>query len=508
MKYLILLISIVIFFPILANGQSFIKADDFVIKTPFLEPEDRILSQSIGKQGFVTIAKSKGTTKGDSYYILQHRRPDLSKKWSKEMRLASNENILHLRIIDEQVVIFTVIHDEKFKKTTLHADYYHLVDGNQISEKILLEHNIGQWNASENKGGLHKDFNSYILSGTKKGYVTPLEYRYYIASSPDDSLIMFYKFDFSQSALMVEAFVYNNELKLIKEGILPVDKGYLNHGLQLSLAGNIYMLNSKEDGTAAVIYYDLKDKSSRFLEISPSNVDRAYFKINIEEEHSAVLSYINIKGLLLEGISFARFNFKDEKIEWVQFQNLKETIDSLSLKLGENFPRDNFELVHHISTKEGNLFMLEQRNFIHPGNQYQPGIKDDLSYWRPGKARIVLGNILLVLFGPDNELKWAQVIPKNQASTSAEGLITNSFEFEVFEDHIAVLYAVGIGSISQINYVQINWAGEILKSELPNPHGIILLLPYTQWLNAKEIVVVGKKGFASKASLILKYRLP
>lgn len=489
-------------------GQRLMKAENFIINTPFLEPEERILSQRTGSEGIITIAKNKGTTKGASLYFLEHRKTDLSLKWSTPVRISDTENILHLKILDQQVVLFTVIHNERQKHTTLRADIYNKEDGQLITEKVLLEHDIDPWLASENKGAVVRNLDAYIISGSNKGYVTPLEYRYSLSFSPDSSLLLFYKYDFSEANLLAEGYVFDQSLTLVKNAVLPIDKGFINYGLSLSPEGNIYILNAKKDGTAAVIYYDLDQKSSRYLEISPSNTDRAHFSLMIEDEFHAILSYINLRGNLLGGLSYSRFNFQDNQIDWIHYQDLSKSLDSLASNYGETISRNNFELVHKTPAKDGYLFILEQREFLSPGQTYEPGIGDNKGFWKPGKGKVVAGNILLIFFDNENVFQWIRLIPKNQTAGSEEGLLSLSFNHKTFEENIQILYGIGIGSVSQLNHISIDWQGNIIKSELPNELNIILLRPYTQWLNNNEVIIVGKNGFGGKSSLILKYKIP
>jgi hypothetical protein len=307
---------------------------------------------------------------------------------------------------------------------------------------------------------------------------------------------------------LVEAYVYDKELSLVKKATFPIDNGYINQGLSLSPNGNIYILNAKIDGSVAVVYYSLDDKTSRFLEISPSNSERAHFKLTVEDELNVLISYTNSKGNLLNGLSFSRFNFAEEKVDWIRFQQLTQIIDSLSEATGEKISRNNFGIIHQTRTSNGTLFVLEQRDFQNPGRAYEPGGGDDKSFWRPGKSKLVLGDVLLLFFDNNNVLQWIRVISKSQTSGSEEGLISMGFNINVTEENINLLYAIGSGSVSQLNHVSIDWNGSINIYELPNQHNVILLRPYTIWIGKGEVVLVGKKGLSGKSSMILKYKIP
>ncbi|MDQ3534293.1 MAG: hypothetical protein M3421_01540 [Bacteroidota bacterium] len=489
-------------------GQRILKVENFNLNTPFLEPEERTLSQNLGAEGLISIAKNKGTHKGTSIYYLEWRRVDLSLNWSSPVRIGSSENILHLEVTDHQILLFSVLHNESQKITALHVDIYDRNQGHHIAEKLLLEHQVESWNYVINKGAVNRDFQSYIASGSKRGYVTPLEYRYKIEFSPDGTKYLFYRYDYSKPNLQAEAFVFDKELTLLKKAMLPIDNHYINHSLTLSPEGNIYLLNSKNDGTVAAIYYNLDDKTSRFLEISPSNSDRSHYNLEIEDEYHVLISYINQRKNNLEGISLSKFNFKEEKIDWINYQELNKSLDSLAAGMGESIQKNNFELIKQLQTHSGTLFLLEQRELLAPGRQYSSNQVEDKDHWRPGKGKIVSGSILLIYFGKDNELKWSQLISKNQVTNAKEGLNTIGFSYNVFENDIKILYAVGSGSVSQLNHVSIDWDGKVTKNELPNEHNIILVRPYTQWLNPNEVVIVGKNGFSGRSSLIMKYKVP
>lgn len=507
MKYFLLSFSIFVITHLTLYGQSLITAKNFGVNTPFLEPEERILSEKIGKEGIISLAKNKGTTTGASFYLLEFYRPDLSLKWSTTVRIADQENILHLKVLNEQVVIYTVAHNEKQKTTKLQASIYNKFDGQPVSEKILLEHNIDSWFSADQKGAVKRDLNTIILSGSKKDYVTPLEYRYQIDYSPDDSLLLFYRYDFSKPILLAETYVFDQEHQLVKKAILPIDKGYINHELQLSPEGNIFILNTRSDGAVAVIHYNLEEKESRFLELSPSNSHRNHFRLEVDSKYKAVVSYLNYRENFLEGLTSAMFNFLDEKIEWVNHQELNQPLDSLSTASGKESYK-NYALLDRVSFMKGNLYFLEQREYVSTGKQLSSQNEEHVNYWKPGKSQLHLGNILVLYLNSDDSLEWVSLIPKNQVASSEEGLISIGFDYAVFENEIDILYGEGVGSLMKLNLVKIDSTGKKIQKELPNEHNVILLRPYTHWLDDQTLIIAGKKGKSGKSSILLKYKIP
>lgn len=506
MKYFFLSLFLFICLNKNTYGQRLITAESFAINTPFLEPEERILSERVGKEGIISLAKNKGSSKGPSFYQLEFRRPDLSLKWSTSIRIADQENVLHLKVKDQQVIVYTVAHNEKQKSTSLQAAVYNIYDGEPVSEKILLKNEVNPWFSADQKGAVKRDFISLILSGSKKGYVTPLEYRYYMDYSPDGSLLLFYRYDFSKPNLLVEAYIFDEKHQIIKNAILPIDNGYINHGLHLSPKGNIYILNTRIDGAVAVVYFDLDEKASRFLEISSSNTRRAHFKLFVESEHNAVVSYLNYRENSLYGLSYARFNFKDEKIDWVNYHELHHRLDSLSTA-SKQMPRKNYELINRASFKDGHLFFLEQREFLSPGKQFSIENGDHINFWKPGKSQLTLGNVLILYINSKDSLEWVKIIPKNQSASSEEGLLSIGFEWEVFEDEVKLLYAEGVGSVSKLTHIVVDYKGKILEKELPNEQNIVFLRPYTHWFGELTLIIAGKKGQSGKSSVLLKYKV-
>lgn len=495
-----------------AKAQQVLKTTDFIVSTPFLEPEEIALSLKHQNDGIVNLGKSKGGTSGESTYVLEYRLPNLEVKWSVSLRLHQSENLLHLSLQDETVTVFTVKHDEKERSSLLNTTTFNIDNGVLAEEKLLIERKIEPWKNAYGKGAIKNDFINTILSGSKSGYVTPLEYKYHINTSPDSSKILIYYYNFSKDNLLVEGKIYNSSLGLENEAKLPIDNGYLSSELQINDRGDLFLLNTKEDGTIALIQYDLQEKDSKFLSIAPSNYKRNSFLLNLESDDIAHVSNLSFSGNILSGLMISRFNFETSFVDSIYYYDFgnppvqagKEdsTMKPLEIKPG------NYELVQSEDLLSGKVFFIEQRDYLSAGQSFDMKKGDDIENWKSRKGRVIVGDLLLVKLDSIYQMNWAQIVQKSQSNISDEGLITSGFKHYVSDKHINILYAEGVGSASMLRHLSFDILhGDRREIILDNAHNLILLRPYTQWLNQKSLVIAGKKGFGAKSSMLVKYKI-
>lgn len=511
-SYTVILILTFSCLVVTVEAQQVQKSADFIVSTPFLEPEEIALSVKHQNNGIVNLGKSRGGTSGDSNYILEYRLSNLEVKWAVSLKLHEFENLLHLSIRKENVTVFTVKHDEKEGSSLLNTTTFNINNGVLTEEKLLIERRVEPWKSAYAKGSIKNDLISTILSGSKRGYVTPLEYKYHINLSPDSSKTLIYYYNFSKDNLLVEGKIFNTSLEQVNEASLPIDHGYVSSDLQINNKGNLYLLNTKEDGTIALVQYDLQKKDSKFLSIAPSNYQRNSFLLNLESDELAYVSNLSFNNNLLFGLMVSRFNFETNFVDSIYYYDFANpplqpgaedsTAKPIDIKPG------NYELVQSEDLPFGKVFFIEQRDYLSAGQSFNTRKGDDKENWKPRKGRVLVGDLLLVSLDSLYKLKWTQTVHKRQSNISDEGLITSGFKHHVSDKKINILYAEGAGSASLLKHVSLDVLhGKRKEIILDNTYNLILLRPYTQWLNQKSLVIAGKKGFGGKSSMLVKYKI-
>jgi hypothetical protein len=493
----------------ICHGQS-IKSNPFFLDPSIAGNDENNLSEFVEGMGIINFGIHQLDGKNWSTYLLELRRPDLDVVWQTPVRVKSNENFLHLKVNDDQVGLISVLFDEKLKQSQLHLSLYNLEDGSLVKESVLSEHIIQPWQEEPDKGARKQNFENIILSGLKTEGVAPLEYRYYLTLSPDKEKLLAYRYDYSQQTLYAEATIFNNEWQEEKKVKLPIDKNFVNTGLFLNNSGKIFLLNSRSDGTIAVIKVNLIDNSSKYLEISPSNSLRNSFNLDFEDDDHLIISNLSYKNGQMAGLMFSKFNFKENQIDWIKHQDFHKNITVGKDTLNEVLDVDhkNFELVKVYLMDDSKTFILEHRDYIAAGQPFNYLGGDHISNWKPRKAKILTGDLLVLNFDAEQELNWLHVINKNQSNSSDEQLAHISYVSNILEGRINLLYATGIGSVSKLNYINFNIdSGDKKIQELPNLHHLVFIKNYTQWLSADRVVLVGKKGFKGKSALIIKYKI-
>lgn len=494
-----------------AFGQKLVKADQFIFDPTITAYEKSILSVNLKEKGVLNLGKNSTGGKGGYSYTLELRKPDLQTVWETVFRVPAHENFLKMRVEDSRIALISVIHDEKQKQCQLQVTFYDMESGELMQEKILSENTIQPWQEVYEKGGIKQTFENIIESGYKKDFTTPLEYRYYVSFSPDNQKLLAYYFDFSQSELYAEAIIFNDQWEEEKRKRLPIDKGFLNSGISINNTGNLFLLNTKTDGTIAVIKVDPVSGNSDFLEISPSNSLRNSFNFSVEGNDHIIVSNLSYRNSRLSGLMFSRFNFKEKNIDWVKYHEISQTFNNAqdtTTKVQLTLENKNYELVEVYNNPDSKIFIIENRDYLAAGQALDYFGGDHINHRKPRKGKISTGDLIIMKFNIDQELNWMQAINKNQSNYSEEGLITLSFDSDLIDQELKILYAMDVGGATRLSHVTLNLSsGHLKTNELPNQHNLVLVRKYTHWQNPETLILAGKKGIKGKSSLILKYLL-
>jgi hypothetical protein len=499
-----------------AQAQQLISIKDFSIKTPFLEPDNRRLSEKVTDSTFLALSKNKGNSGASSVYLLEMYDKSLGLEWSIRMVIPPNENFLDLKVQGNEAILFSVIYDQKKTTSKLYARLFDIESGSKKDEKVLGINKVGNWVDATNKGAVHKDIFDYIGSGSKPNFVTPLMYRYFLNYSPDGEKILIYFYDHSKTDLWANILIFDQNLKFISEAQLPINKGHINYGLHINNNEDVFLLNSDALGTIELIKYDLKTKVSVFLDIKPSNTGRSDFHLAFKDNDHIYVANLNKRGGELVGVMYSLFNFSTKTVDKVRYYKIpdrfiiqKDSLFALNSYKKNISPWTNYNLVNFELTESGEKVMvLEQRDYFSPGFSYSQEAVNHVNYWYERKGQVAAEDILLFAFDNKDEIKWMNQVFKKQYSLASDGFNSIGFKFNIrSNNNIQLLFThseiTSSSAKGKIKYVEVDGAtgGKVVETDLPVENKLYLIKNYTQWFNDR-VVIVGSKGFGGRSSAI------
>lgn len=490
-------------------AQQLVKEKSFIVQTPFLEPDGRKLSLLVKDSLLVNLGKSKGGSRGQSEYLLELRDRNLALQWQVSMHPSPKENFMSLFAAGKTLFIFSVIHDLKGNKAKLKAYHFSMGNGALKQEKILVENKVDPWQDAYGKGGVRMTMQHYIMSGSSHMNLTPLQYQYRLSISPDSSKILAYFYDYSKTTMLAHIAIFDAELKLLQQGQVPVDGGYVNQGVYINNRGELFLLNAGRDGDIAVVRYDFSSKRSRFLQIKSSSGNRADYQFNFYDDDRVLVRTLAERDGKLTGIMFSSFNFAENQVEEIHYFDIATILSSTSDSTTAGSNLGNFaQAAFFIHKNKEIVLVLEERNYISPGFIYERHSRLSPSVWHQRKARIEAGNLFVICLTEEMELKWAHFMPKSQTAIANEGFNTIGVTAALLEDRADILYQGG-HSQEKLQYLSLNLDdGHIIKNvKMENSESLVLLRPYTHWIGNNFLILVGKKGFSGKSSSIRKYSL-
>ncbi|HWZ22333.1 MAG TPA: hypothetical protein VNW06_06735, partial [Cytophagaceae bacterium] len=317
---------ILLFLNLEAFSQVLKTTLPFSIATPFIDPDGRKVSLKLNENEFVILSKVKGALHGESAYQLEKYDKELTQKFKIQLVCPNEEEFRKMLFNGKDILLFSVLHDEAQKKSTLIAYTFDVLTGEKKSKKILHEHSVGDWMEAQGKGAVKTTFDNEICSSLAKNFTSPFDYQYQIHFSPDKSKILTYIFDYSQKNLQVDMKIYDNDLNELKKAVIPIDNGFINYTIALNNKGDIYILNSERTGRIVVIQYNLTTKVTKLLDIQNASTNRSSLNLQVFSDNEVYLSCINTAGNKLAGVMYAKFDFKQNTIERLNFHDLSEGI--------------------------------------------------------------------------------------------------------------------------------------------------------------------------------------
>ncbi len=492
----------------------------FSTATPFSDPDGRKVTLKINADEFVVLSKVKGHLHGESVYQLEKYDKDLGLKFKVIMLCSHEEDFKELFFNGKELILFSVIHDEGQKKTKLIAYMLDIMTGSKKSEKILHEHVVSEWLEIQGKGAVKTTFDNEICASLAKHFTTHFDYQYQINYSPDKSKILVYIFDYGKKNLIAEIKIFDANLNELENGSVSIDNGFINYGIYTSNKGEVFILNSERTGRIVVIQYTIKTKVNKLLDIQNASTNRTSLNLQVFSDFEVYISCINTTSNKLAGVMYAKFDFKQNTVERLNFHDITEgVLQTAQLMRGSNKNLSgqdnwmNYEIVHfYVNEYEKVILVLEKRELVGIGHNYNSLSVLHPKNWSEKAVKVNTEGIFLFSFNKDDELLWENFYQKSQVNEVVSGITCSSFAFNITDDGRLRMffpsYESTSGIYNVINYVE--WdeltGNKTKELKAPNDEGISMLTDYTVWWEDR-VMVVGRKGVFGKKSFMHLYKL-
>ena len=515
LKKLSSVLLIVLFLVQVNHAQTLKNSREFVVKTPFVESDGRIVSQVENNIAYL-LGKSKGGNAQYSQYFLQAYDKNLGLIWSVKKEFEEEDQVLGIQLLNDKVVLFWVSHDLKKKSKTVTAQAFSKSSGDISKEIEMIVQGVGEWKIVPNKGMSASGLENVINSGNRKDLVTPLEYQFKLRTSPDKSKVLLYSYDYSKQDLYLDLNIFDASLTQINEARIPVNKGFIHQENLINNRGEVFMINRRETGLIAVVHYKIDEKKSNYLEIDASNTLRGSFYSQLVKDDHLWVAHVNTRDTQLAGVSYSEFDFKEDKVGKIMYHPMgdefKAKIASLDDNKNEIMDEDwsNFQIIDfQILSNGGKSIIIEQQNYQSRGYFYNPEAGNDISQWTGERlGELSVGNAFILRFDSNDNFQWDYPLLKAQKGNAHEGLNIIGLKSSISsEGDVKMVYELFGRGHHSINYVNVDGKkGNILKNKvLENPEKLNVLLPFTTWFS-DAFILVGKKGFSGKSSTLLLYQ--
>jgi len=511
---------ILLFLTLEAHSQVLKSSLPFSTATPFMEPDGRKLTLKLSETEFVILSKTKGGLNGESSYQLEKYDKDLGQKFKTAMVCPSEEDYKELFFNGTDIILFSVIHDEAQKKAKLIAYSFDPASGTKKADKVLQEHTVNDWMEVQGKGAVKTTFENEVCSSVARHFITSFDYQYQIQYSPDKNKILTYIFDYSQKSLIAETKIFDKGLNELQQGAFQIDNGFINYGIYPNNQGTLYILNSDRTGRIVVVQYDIKNKNHKLLDIQNANTNRSSLNLQVFTDNEIYISCINTADRKLAGVMYAKFDFKQNTVEKLNFHDLSvnlqqtaQTMRSVNKNLSGQESWLNYEIVYfYVNEYEKIIIVLEKRELSGNGYTYNNMATNNPKNWGEKMLKVNTEGVILFSFNKDDELLWENFYEKSQVNDVVMGITGSSFAFNITEDgRIRMFYpsyesSSGIYNI--INYVE--WdeltGSKTKEMKAPNDEGFSMITDFTVWWE-DQVIVVGRKGLLGKKSFINLYKL-
>ena len=446
----------------------------------------------------------------------------LNQKFKTNIIFSAEEDYSKLFFSGKSIILFSIKHLSSEQKSVLMAYEFDATTGEKKTEKELIRTDVKPWTESMGKGAVKTSFCQEICFSLPSSFITPYNYQYVISFSPDAKSIFVYQYDYAQKYLVANTWFFDLELNLKQQAIVPIDNGFVNHGLYPTNKGDVYILNADRSGRVVTVWYDPDTKQNRLLDIQSTNSIRNSLKMVVLSEEVVYVAGTTLpQGKeSIDGIMYAKFDFKQMIVDKINLydisQNIQQTASSVRSRFKNCDAEDNwknYEIANFIVNEfEKVIVVLEKRELMYTGYSYSA-----LSVLNPKNisekpGRVNTEAILMFSFNKDDEMLWENYYMKSQTNDISAGITISSFSMDITDDgRIRVFYPSSdnsAGTYNVINYVEWDELSGMKSKELrtPNEEGLSMLTDYTLWWQDR-VVVVGRKGMLGKKSFINLYKL-
>jgi len=499
-------------------AQKLLKTASFSSNSTFLEPNPIPHSIKISATEFVTLAKTKGGQNGASEYVLEKYDLNLSPLYSSPLEVGPDEDFIRFFYNDTNLVLLSVIHELMHSKTTLKVYFIDPATGKVSNEKELTQLDVPKWAEVRYKGAVKETFANCINSCQNPNFIIPFQYQIQVKFSPDKSKIFTYIFDYGQRTLIAHTKLYDRNFNLLAAGDVPIDNNFINYGIFPNNKGEVFILNADKLGRVVVVKYNLETKENQLLDIQYSNATRESLVLKVFNDDAVYVANINAINGKMQGIMYAKFNFKTNLIEKINFYalsvGLQQTVSAArgAQHLGEDDWK-NYEISDFLINKfEKIILLVEKRELTGANFKYDGTTINDISRWVPKDGKINTGGVMMFAFNKDNDIIWENFYLKSQLVNINTGLLTASFNFDnTAEGKLRIVFATSdnaAGTLNTLKFVEWDeYKGSRLKElTLQNDSKLSLLREYTIWWDDK-LLVVGRKGLIGKKTEMNLYEL-
>lgn len=515
-------LTIVIFLILVnaAKAQVLTKTIPYTIASSYLETSRQIDCIPVGNNQFVSLNKIKGTQLGVSNFLLEKYDLDLNVLFSIPLTTNTEEDYKELHILNNQLCLFSEIHDLVNKKKALKVYFYNLENGQLIKEKTVDEQKVAPWLVYNGKGTSTESFESAVSGSLTYNFNTPLEYQYTIEFSPDKKVLLIYTFDYSQKTLVATTIIVDDKLEVLQSGKVSIDNNFVNYGIYVNNRQELFILNCDKLGRVVLVRFEMQTKDIILLDIQSSIAKRESFKLQFLNDDEVYVANMVVSNKKLNGIMYAKFNFKDRVVEKLNFYDLSDGIKSTSTAVRNSnkmFSGQedwlNYQITDfYLNEYEKIIVVLEKKNIEAIGYTYDPAGVNDIKNWQERLGKVRAESVVLLSFNKNDVLLWENYYPKNQVNDILGGVLSASYNMNVSDEgKVRMLFAKSdnsAGVYNQMHYVE--WdelSGNKVKDlSLTNDEGLSLLKNYTAWWE-KKMVLVGKKGLLGKKTAINVYDL-
>lgn len=515
-KYIIYLFF---FIPLLNIAQTVVKTTPFSLASPFIEPDGRSDYLKIpGTNDFITLSKTKGNQKGVSEFALERYTKDLTKSWSIPLTADQSEEFKKLYFNGKDVVLLSVVHNEKEKKTSLYLYAYDPASGKQNSKRELETYLVKDYENHPHKGKVKESFLDVVCEHVDPDFVTPFEYKHHLNFSPDGQKFVSYIYNYGEKNLTTTATVYDKLGNKLTSGTVAIDNDFTNYGVHVNNAGETFLVNANNFGKVNIIKYNFSDNSFDLLELPGSNYQKDDFQVRFLSDQVLLTANTEVSQGKVLGVLLTKFDFKNRKVvdqlhlfSDTQKQKILSSRKADKTLKGEEDWKD-YDINDFIVLPDNSVILsLEKRSLYADGYPHIGREVFDKSHQKQIDAHIKAEGIIIMAFNPDGTLKWDNFIAKNQVFPAMDGLNTISFITNLVNNEIRILYAESEHMDASFNHLRLvildSNTGAIKKNNLlPNEEKLSLVKDFTVWYD-DSMILVGKKGLMGKKSSIIRYKL-